>query len=78
MNFKLFVCFNDDGNVREVCLDKADCEDECEEYIAKLIPITRDYNVPFEEATRLLEQSTKEFGKEVKELEKSIRKFKVR
>ena len=78
MNFKLFACFHDDGTIREVCLDKADCEGECEEYVAKLIPITRDHNTPFEEATRLLEQSTSDFGKEVKELEKSIKKFKVR
>ena len=80
MNFKVLVCFYDDGVVREICLNKEDCKGECEEYIAKLIPIERDYNVKLdiEDVTRSLAKSTKELKKGKTELERVVKKFKIR
>jgi len=90
MNFKVFACFDDDGDIREVCLDKRDCdftEEEypCDEFIMKLIPIKRKVSVDtddFRKTIKTLEKSSEDFNKkmskEVKELEKSIKKFKLR
>jgi hypothetical protein len=80
MNFKVFVCFHDDGSVREVCLDREDCKDECVEYIAKLIPIERDHDIKLniKDVTKSLEQSSRKLMKEKTELERTIRRFKIK
>ncbi|MCK4975605.1 MAG: hypothetical protein KAS36_01585 [Anaerolineales bacterium] len=90
MNCKVFACFDDDGEIRDICLDKRDCdftEEEypCEEFIMKLIPIKRKLSVDtsdLHKTIKTLEKSSEKFArkmnKEVKELEKSIKKFKLR
>lgn len=90
MNCKVYACFDDDGEIQEVCLDKRDCdftEEEypCDEFIMKLIPIKRKFSVDtddFHKTVKSLEKSSEAFNrrmkKETKELEKSIKKFKLR
>ena len=90
MNSKVFVCFDNDGNIEEICLDKRDCdftEEEypCDEFIMKLIPIKREHVIDtgdFRKTIKSLEKSSEDFGrkmkKEVKELEKNIKKLKLR
>lgn len=88
MVFKVFVCFNENDEIVKICSDKRDCDStgsQCEEYIMKLIPIDRGFNTDPAEYTQTLkelEQSTKRFAnrmkRETKELEKSIKKFKIK
>lgn len=89
MNFKAFVCFDDDGNIEEICIGERVCDftDEypCDEYIIKLIPIKRELSIDtddFRNTIKTLEKSSEDFSKamkkEVKEIEKNIRKLKLR
>jgi protein associated with RNAse G/E len=89
MNSKVFVCFDDDGNIEEICLDERACdftgEYPCGEFIMKLIPIKREHVIDtgdFRKTIKTLEKSSEDFGrkmkKEVKEIEKSIKKLKLR
>jgi len=89
MNCKAFVCFDDDGEIKEICLHKRDCdfteEYPCDEFIIKLIPIKRKISVDtsdFHKTIKTLEKESKSFHramkKETKELEKSIKKLKLR
>jgi hypothetical protein len=89
MIYKVFVCFNENDEIKKICIDKRECdftgEFQCEEYVMKLIPIDRGFSVDpaeYNKTIKELEKSSKQFAarmkRETKELEKSIKKFKIK
>jgi hypothetical protein len=58
LNFKYWVEFDDEGEIKSFHRTKYDCESPCEEYVVKLIPIKRDVG-------KELEQSVDKFAKEL-------------
>ena len=89
MTYKVFVCFNENDEIIKICFDKRECDFtgdfQCEEFVMKLIPINRGFNIDannYTQTIKELEKSTAKFAKhmekEKKELEKSIKKFKLK
>ena len=75
---KVWVCFDDDDNITEVCteLDRAHCNfKDCEQYIMKLIPISREMS-DLEEDFNEIKKAAREFDEVVKGFEHSSRKLK--
>ncbi|RLI64876.1 MAG: hypothetical protein DRO67_03470 [Candidatus Asgardarchaeum californiense] len=42
LNYKYWVEFDEDGEIKALHSNKYDCKSPCKEYIVKLIPIKRD------------------------------------
>ena len=75
---KVWVCFDEDDNIENVCDGERDPDclsKDCEQYIMKLIPINREMT-ELEEEVKEVVKSTKEFDEVVKGFERSTRKLK--
>lgn len=62
MNFKYWVEFDNDGEIKALYKDP---KENCKEFIVKLIPIERDDRL--EKSVRELGKGIDEFGKELKQ-----------
>lgn len=75
---KVWVCFDDEDNIIEVCTnaDRNICNvQDCEQYIMKLIPIDREMTELEKELDKVV-KTTKDFDEVVKGFERSSRKLK--
>jgi hypothetical protein len=75
---KVWVCFDDEDNIIEVCTnaDRNICNvQDCEQYIMKLIPIDREMT-ELEKEVEDFVKTTKDFDEVVKGFERSSRKLK--
>jgi hypothetical protein len=79
--FKYFVCFDDDGDIKSLCIDKKNidkCDKSCQEYIIKLMPIERNNKNDYEMLSSKVEDLLGTVKKFDNELDKTLRKIKRR
>lgn len=72
MNFKYWIEFDDEGGIKAFYNFKEHCKGECEEFIVKLIPVEREDGL--DQAMRKLDEGIRDFGKELKDVNKTARK----
>ena len=75
LSFKYWVEFDEEGGIKALHKSKYECEDECKEYLIKLIPIKRDHLVEkSEKISKELESSTNKLKVETKRFETELSK----
>ena len=75
---KVWVCFDEDDHILEVCDGERDPDclaKDCDQYVMKLIPIQRDEG-ELEDKANELKKSLKELDAIDKEFDKSFRRLK--
>jgi hypothetical protein len=85
LTFKYWIEFDEDGYIKALHKSKYDCEEECEEYLVKLVPIKRRPTEEVEEIVRKIEGKAerlhgdiKRFDTELKKTMKTMRRFKLK
>jgi hypothetical protein len=73
MIFRYFVSFDENGEIKALYKSKASCEEPCEEYVIKLIPIKRDLSEVVDEFSVSVEDFSKDLKKTTSELHKVIK-----
>ena len=71
LNFKYWVEFDGDGEIKSLHKNKYDCESPCEEYVVKLVPIKRDIT---KELTTSVDKFAKELTRKSKVLDTEFKK----
>jgi len=71
LNYKYWVEFDEDGEIKSLHRNKYDCESPCKEYIVKLIPIKRDVE---KELTDSIEKFSDTLVKKSKVLDTEFKK----
>ena len=75
---KVWVCFDEDDEIVEVCndSDRRTCDEkDCELYVMKLIPVKKEF-VKLEEKLEELKKADKEFDDVVRGFKASSRRLK--
>jgi|WetSurSiteA1Bulk_404760.scaffolds.fasta_scaffold28286_2 hypothetical protein len=72
MNFKYWVEFDEEGEIKALYKFKEHCKGKCEEFIVKLIPIEREDGL--ERSVRELGEGISKFDDELKDLNRVAKK----
>lgn len=82
---RYWVEFDEEGDIKSVHKNKYDCESPCEEYIVKLIPISRTETqldeleqqaVDLEKSGRKIHLNTNKLKTELEKLSRDVRRIK--
>ena len=77
LNFKYWIEFSEEGEIKAFHKNKYDCENPCNEYIVKLIPIQRNIAEDLEKSadklSKTIQQQTKKLDTEFKKTLKGLK-----
>ena len=77
LTYKYWIEFDENGEIKAFHKSKYDCENSCNEYIVKLIPIKRNVTEEFEKSadklTKTIDKTTKIFNTEFSKLLKDLK-----
>lgn len=83
---KVWVCFDEDGDILNVCdgdLDPDCLSKDCGQFVMKLIPVNRDIGEledkarEFKQALEELNEIDKAFDKSARKLKKSLDRYRI-
>lgn len=83
---RYWVEFDDEGDIKSVHKNKYDCESPCEEYVVKLIPISRtetqleeldQHAVDLERSGKKIQLNTNKLKTELEKLSRDTRRIKL-
>jgi len=83
---RYWVEFDDEGDIKSVHKNKYDCESPCEEYVVKLIPISRTETqleeldrqaVDLERSGKKIQLNTNKLKTEIEKLSRDTRRIKL-
>lgn len=83
---RYWVEFDEEGDIKSVHKSKYDCESPCEEYVVKLIPISRtesqldeleQQSLDLEKSGRKIQLNTNKLKTEIEKLARDARRIKL-